>query len=126
MRYCFRLLFAISGLRVSGLTTYHFATGGAVSNLNRKIQGTKMIKESDQGRIGPLQGACGSLLKSRMTSPGQLEQCSQAASPARLWVGLGRPGLLHEAAGQDCGPQSGFRGSSDRAWPDCRYLQAFE
>ena len=36
------------------------------------------------------------------------EQCSQAASPARLWVGLGRPGLLLEPAGPDCRPQSGF------------------
>jgi len=53
-------------------------------------------------------------------------QCSQAASLGRLWVALCRPGLLQEAAGPDCGPQSGFRGLSDRAWPDCRYLQAFE
>jgi len=38
----------------------------------------------------------------------------------------GRPGLLLEAAGPDCTLQAGFWSSSDRAWPDGRYLQALE
>jgi len=27
---------------------------------------------------------------------------------------------------KQCSQPSGFQGLSDRAWPDCRYLQAFE
>ena len=34
-------------------------------------------------------------------------QCSQAASPARFWVGLGRPRFLLKPAEPDCGPQFG-------------------
>jgi len=57
----------------------------------------------------------------------ELVHISVRKRPVRSGLGLGRPAWAFFAAGR-AGLWATVRlsGPSDRAWPDCRYLQAFE